>query len=149
MSENLCEQDEWYPDKATCDAISGDRHESIKLWEQVASGDFDNEVKYWLESIAAGVLDAESKPAGRLRDGAIIRAVGLAGNVDKHRSLRDFVGALRDFEVNRKQIITCARSGQPPRGILIYCDYDPSDYQNTDDADFAKIIDRELSKSET
>lgn len=30
-------------------ALDGDRHASLKLWEQVAAGNLDSDVVYWLQ----------------------------------------------------------------------------------------------------
>lgn len=130
----------------TCKAIDGDRRASLAMFERVAKGDFSLEVTSWLQQVANAVLDAESKPASRNRDSAVMRALGLAGNVDKHRELREFVSVLRDFGCDRPARVRAAKSGVPPVGIEVFVSYDPSTYKGMDEADLVKLIDAELAK---
>jgi len=129
-------------------AIDGDRTASLAMWERAARGDFCTDVQVWLQHVAAAVLDADSKDAGRLRDSALVRAVGLANKIDKHRALRQFVEALDAFGCTRQQLIAAVRSGAPPPGIVCGA-VDPSAYEALTDSELGKLIDRELSKPET
>lgn len=68
------------------DAICGDRNPSLKFWEAVAAGEFDDEVVDWLRVVAQRVLDADKGPAKRRPD-AVLAAVGLAGHDDRGEAL--------------------------------------------------------------
>lgn len=118
-------------------AIDGDRTASIAMWERVSRGQFDLDTRTWLEHVAHGVLDAESKDAGRLRDGAIIRALGLADKIDKHRTVREFAHVVKMFSKN-----------SIPRGDLInQVRNNFSDkFEVLSDIELGKLIDRELNK---
>jgi hypothetical protein len=144
MSENSMDQDDGWLSKEVCDAMTGDRHTSIKMWKQVAKGDFNLEVRLWLEHTAEAVLEAEGAPANRLRDAAIVSAIGLSGGIDMHRGFRAFVTTLKEFGQSRKQIIRAARTGRPPSGIELFIDYDPNPYANYDEKVFVDMIDRVL-----
>lgn len=130
-------------------AMDGDRRASIAMWERAALGDFDIDVLMWLQHVAVGVLDSETKDAGRLRDAAVVRALGLAGKGDRHRALREYVWNLRAFDFPRQQMIASARSGTPPDGIMVFVEYDAAPYAEMTDADLGKLIDRELAKPQT
>lgn len=130
-------------------AMDGDRRASLAMWERAALGDFDIGVLMWLQHVAEGVLDSETKDAGRLRDAAVVRALGLAGKGDKHRALREFVWNLRVFDCTRQEMIAAARSGIPPDGIVVFVEYYPAPYADMTDADLGKLIDRELAKPQT
>jgi hypothetical protein len=121
----------------------GDRNSSLEMWNAVAHGEFSNDTKIWLQHVATGVLDAESKDAGRLRDSAILRALGLTGVVDKNRGLRQFCDALIAFGCDRKALPEKVRD---PRndGVLGLVH---SQYIDIDDVALLKIIDAELVKS--
>jgi hypothetical protein len=126
-----------------------DRHASIAMWEAVAEGHLDTDVRAWIMHVAEALLDADTKPADRQRDAAIVRAVGLAGKIDKHRALREFVSVLRELGLERQDMIAVA-AGAPWRGRpLIFGGYDPTHYKDLTDAELGKIIDRELDKPET
>lgn len=130
-------------------AMDGDRRASIAMWERAAFGDFGVDVLMWIQHVAEGVLDSDTKDAGRLRDAAIVRALGLAGKGDKHRALREFVLNLRMFECTRQEMISGARSGITPAAIVDLTGYDPAPYADMTDAELGKIIDRELAKPQT
>lgn len=118
-------------------AMEGDRNASIAMWERVARGEFDLETQTWLQHVAQGVLDAESKDAGRLRDSAIIRALGIANKIDKHRAVREFAQVAKLFS---KKI--------NPRGDLIQQVRNsfPNMFVDLSDIELGKLIDRELKK---
>lgn len=122
-------------------AIEGDRRASLAMWQKVAQGDLSLEVRAWLQHVAEGVLDAESKPAGRLRDSAIVRAGGLAGNVDKHRELREFAAVLDEVGAPRARIISAVRSNGRALGVQ------PEHYQDMTDHELGKLIGEELRKA--
>jgi hypothetical protein len=123
-------------------AMDEDRHSSLYMWQKVADGEFSNDTKIWLQHIATGVLDAESKDAGRLRDSAILRALGLAGKADKNRGLRQFCAALIAFGCARKSL---PKEVRDPRndGVLGLVH---ARYIDIDDIALLKIIDAEIFK---
>lgn len=123
-------------------AMDGDRRASLQKWEQVARGEFTSEVRLWLQHVAEGVVDAESKPAGRLRDSAIVRAAGLAGNVDKHRELREFVSVCLEVGVPRPKMVDAVRNSRGEYGLQ------PFAYQDLTDHELAKLIGEQLRKFE-
>lgn len=121
----------------------GDRNSSLQMWQAVAHGEFSNDTKIWLQHVATGVLDAESKDAGRLRDSAILRALGLTGVVDRNRGLRDFCDVLIAFGCDRKALSEKVRDSRND-GVLGLVH---SQYIDIDDVALLKIIDAELAKS--
>ena len=147
-------------------ALDGDRHASLKLWEQVAAGNLDSDVVYWLQQLANAVVDAESKDVGRLRDSAIIRAVGLAGKKDPHRELRRLVQTVEGFDPKDGPVFVPTQNGlqrvsgfdtghMSKRRSLInlarhnhgWAEYDPTRYDEKTDDELGKTIDLELKKS--
>lgn len=142
--------DDFEMDQQTARAIDGDRRSTVAMLERVARGEFDTEVRAWLQHVAEALLDAESKLAeGGLRDRAIVRAVGLEGFEDKHRELRMLVKAYRDLPpldskgkplpVKRAELIAAART-ETSLG------HRPDRYSRLTDAELGKIIDAELRK---
>lgn len=125
-------------------ALDGDRHASVDMWARVAKGEFDFELRGWLQHVATAVVDAESKDAGRQRDAALVRALGLAGKGDKHRDLREFVSALHDFEFSRSQIISAVRTGALPGSTFVYARFNPQTYEDLTDGELGKLIDRQV-----
>lgn len=94
-----------------------DRRQALMLLEDVASGNFSNYVRGWLRHIATALLDADSKDAGRLRDAAIIRAIGLDGSSDKHHDLRQFLfGAATLFGSQKSRLLQAVRICSGGRG---------------------------------
>lgn len=142
---------EWCPDKLTLDAMDGDRRSNVLMWERVARGEpFDQDVRMWLKHTAENLIDAESKPAaGGLRDRAIVRALGLEGNADKHRELRELVTVMRGFEYTRQVIFQTARTGTFPAGLQSFLTYNHEIYLELDDIALMKLIDVETVKSRT
>lgn len=136
----------WHPETVTIKAMAGDRKATVDMFEQVARGVFDADVKFWLTALAANVLDAESKDAGRLRDAAILRAVGLAGKNDPHRELRELCSHLLDFDYSRQAIFKTVRTGQRPPGFQAFDGYDHTLYADIDDIALMKLIDTEIAK---
>lgn len=137
----MIEPDDDETSHTTQRAIDGDRVASAFMWEQVAQGNFDKETRMWLRHVAEGVLDAESKSAGALRDRAIVRAVGLEGREDKHRALREWVSALRAFGATRKEMVQQlddGRTGVPELEV----------YRGTPPHELGKLIDRENQKDQ-
>ena len=137
----------------TQQAIDGDRDASLALWKRVARGELNADVRVWLQHVADAVLDAESKPGGRNRDSAIVRAVGLFGKIDKHRELRKFVSICEELGLTRKEIVAAIRTGRPKASAptLIFVDFDPSPYSDDRNSEFTDdevgdLIDRELAK---
>jgi hypothetical protein len=141
---------QWYPDKVTLDAMDGDRRSNVLMWERVARGEpFDQDVCVWLKHTAENLIDAESKPAaGGLRDRAIVRALGLEGNADKHRELRELVYVMRNFDYARQVIFQTARTGIFPAGLHSFLTYNHKDYSELDDIALLKLIDAESVKAE-
>lgn len=136
----------WHPDGGTLKAMAGDRKATINMLEQVAQGVFDEDVKMWLVHLAGAVLDAESKDAGRLRDAAIVRALGLQGTADKNRELRELCENLADFGYSRSDIFKTVSTGQRPSGFWACEGYDHTQYADLDEIALVKLIDAELSK---
>ena len=137
---------DWIPDGVTIDAIDGDRDASVRMFERAARGEFDEDVCAWMRHVAEGVLDAQSKDAGRLRDSAIVRALGLDGKVDKHRELRIAIQTLRGFGDKGLDLVAFARTGRPPEGTFIFGHFDPSPYKDMDEDELLKLIYRETQK---
>ena len=137
------EQPDFEPDRTSEQAKDGDRTASLVMWGQIADGKFNSDAQYWLQHVAANLLDAESKDAGTLRDRAIVRALGLEGKIDKHRDLREFADLMKGFGGNRQELIEVLANPSeldvkhwPWRGL----------YRGRDPIDLAKLIDRELTK---
>lgn len=142
-------------DLNTVMAMAGDRTASIQMWAQVAKGEFTAESKSWLKHVAESLLDAESKDAGRLRDGAIVRAVGLAGSMDKHRNLRQLAKALNALpgeKLKRRHLVELAKyarlsdakaKGASFSGAL---GHDPNQYKFNDNRQIGNIVDAEIVK---
>ena len=141
--------DDLPPDKVTWDAMDGDRRSSILMWERVARGDvFDTDIQMWLNHVAQNLLDAESKPAtGGLRDRAIVRALGLEGNADKHRELRELACVMKNFDYSRQMIFNTIRTGVLPSDLCSYLGFDHRKYLELDDISLMKLIDSEIVKS--
>jgi len=144
------DSEDWYPDKLTEDAISGDRKSTVKMWERIANGGaFNRDVQYWLQSIAVNLVDAESKPASLgLRDRAIVRALGLEGIPDKHRELRDLASDMKGFGYSRQVIFKTVRTGTMPPDLWSFVGYDHTKYTELDDIALLKLIDAEIAKAE-
>lgn len=142
----MVDDEYWHPDGDTLKAMAGDRKANINMLERVAQGVFDEDVKMWLAHLAGGVLDAESKDAGRLRDAAIVRALGLQGTADKNRELRELCENLADFGYSRKEIFKTVRTGLRPSGFFSCDGYDHTKYADLDEIVLLKLIDTELSK---
>lgn len=130
-------------DLTTQQAIDGDRRASLQMWAKVAAGTLDADVAVWLRHVAEGLLDAESKPAGRLRDSAIVRALGLAGNIDKHRELREYVSVLAEVGVPQAKMVVHVRGARGEFGLQ------PDLYQDMTDHELAKLIGEQLRKPKT
>lgn len=128
-------------DNSTWQAIDGDRNASLALWRQVAIGDFNFDVHFWIKHVAEAVLDADSKPASVLRDRALKRALGLEGVADKHRALREFAESLTLFGFTRDELVTTVINGK-----LFPDTLDPSLYATKTKGEIGKLIDAELKK---
>ncbi len=72
------------------------RSESRKLWERVASGDFDAEVLEWLQRTARQVVEVDGLPDA-VRPGEMLRAVGLSGRADRNAPLRETLEVVDSF----------------------------------------------------
>lgn len=138
------------PDKITVDAVDGDRKSTVKMWEWIANGGaFDSDVQYWLRHVAVNLIDAESKPAlGGLRNRAIVRALGLEGNADKHRELRDLASDMKGFGYSRQVIFQTVKTGRMPPDLWSFVGYDHTKYLDLDDIALLKLIDAEIVKAE-
>lgn len=78
-------------------ALKGDRAAALEMWKLVSAGSTDPAVRVWLREVAHGVLEADAEPA-KERPGAVLRAVGLSGVIDKHRAVREAAQTWRSFE---------------------------------------------------
>ena len=130
-------------DRTTGQALDGDRTASVTMWSMVAGGVFDADVQYWLQQVAANLLDAESKDAGTLRDRAIVRAVGLEGKTDRHRDLREYAWTMKAFGANRQSSIEAIAN---PTELDLKLWPWRAFYRGHDPIALAKLIDRELAK---
>lgn len=119
--------------KQTADAIDGDRHASLAMWAAVAADDFNRETRLWLRTVAERLLAADEIEDRRRRPDAVLAAVGLAGNRDKHRALREHASVLEELGATRDRIAAALVAG----GLV------------DADADVRSILDRELRKVRT
>ncbi len=113
------------------------------MWSRIHTGSIDESERLWLRHVAEAVLDAESKPAGVLRDRALVRALGLEGKMDAHRDLRDFAWGMRAFGGSRQWLVE--KLSNPTAYELEHWPW-RGRYRDMDPLDLAKLIDRELAK---
>lgn len=139
-------------DKAIAGYRAGDHYSAVRLWEWVAQG-FGNEdrMREWLREVAVALLDADTKDAGRLRDAAIVRAVGLQfgdEKRDKYRDFRSLAATLRlMFAGDTRQLSEWLRS-QVMSGRVYGLD-SPEDRQRfaeMTDKDLAALVKRQMAR---
>ena len=118
-------------------ALSGDRTDALALWREVAAGRHEPEVLQWLQQVAHRILAADAVADPGARAGAIMRAAGLGGKLDKHRDLREKLDVLRRFEnLDTGRPATRAELEQYAVDLGLV----------SDEADARSIVDRELAK---
>lgn len=118
-------------------ALGGDRTGALALWREVAAGRNDPEVLQWLQQVAHRILAADAVANPGARAGAIMRAAGLGGKLDKHRDLRRHLDVLRSFEdLDTGRSATRAELEQYAVDLGLV----------SDEADVRSIVDRELAK---
>jgi hypothetical protein len=98
--------DEWVS-KEMADAFNADaagepldRSESLQFWAQVAAGEFTDDTKDWLRLIAKRVVAADQANL-KVRNGEIVRAVGLSGKLDRYAEMREYIDTITSFEYDR------------------------------------------------
>jgi hypothetical protein len=90
-------------------ALEGDRESALAMWKQVAAHPSDPESILWVQAVAQRLLDADGVADRRRRPDAVLKAVGLFGQRDRHRLLREQIETLKHFE-------NLDRAGPPARG---------------------------------
>lgn len=81
------------------------RDENLAMWQRIAAGELSGIEQWdstdpweWIRDVAQRVLAADETKGKNERPAALIKAVGLSGQVDGYSELRRYVELLTDFD---------------------------------------------------
>jgi hypothetical protein len=114
IDESYSDYLNWEPSHTFCEALDGDYASALKMWRQVATGDWDNEAKAWCQEVARSLLDAANNEANK-RPGATLKAVRLGGDTDLN-SLRE-IDEICLFHMTTKNLDAPEKRGEMVRTI--------------------------------
>ena len=80
------------------------RDENLAMWRRIAAGELSGTEQWdsidpweWIRGIAQGVVAADAVKGKNERPAAIIKAVGLSGQVDGYAALRELIDTHKMF----------------------------------------------------